>query len=178
MIKVILNIFYAICFSSLLSGCVLIENGKWYETDLIQTPLNSDLTEKFINIDGSSPVLYIPGSMKFAELVQDTGGKLIDHAYMTKQTLPQWDDVFQRFIDWKPRPNEIIELHDPVTTARAFRPLGLSHKVSFMEIRGEKYLVFNHYQPPPFSNNIYFYDQKNVVKMRWLFKSLNFVLVQ
>lgn len=175
--KSAVNIVCTILLSLLLNGCTIIENGDWYKTDLTQTPLNKDLTKKYRNSDGSQPVLYIPGSKKFAELVQDTGELYIDHAYMVKKTLIQWDNVFQRFVDWKPSPNQIIELSDPVTTATAFRPLGTSHKVSFMEIRGKKYLVFTHYQLPPFSDDIYSYDEENVIKMRELFRSLNSVLV-
>ncbi|WP_219953062.1 hypothetical protein [Dickeya zeae] len=176
MIRPLRNVFIVI-FILLLNGCSILENGKRYRTDLTQISLNEDLTRKYPNSNGSHPHLYIPGSMKFAELVQDTGDNYIDHAYTTKKMLPQWDDIFQRFIDWKPTENEVIELTDPVTTTTAFRPLGVSHKVSFMEIRGEKYLVFTHHQLPPFSNDIYAYNQKNVLKMRRLFKDLQSVLV-
>lgn len=161
----------------LLSGCSIIENATRYSTDLSFTHLNEDLTVKYRRSPTSKTTLYLPGSRKFAELEYDSGDMFFRYAYTTKKTLNEWDDIFQRFLDWKSGPNEVLTLTDPVATINSYNPLVVDQDLKFMNIRGEKYLVFTIYQPFPFSDRLFAYNEENVILMKDFFKSLNYILV-
>lgn len=177
MSKFALRFVGIVFFAFLLGGCSIIDNATRYKTGLILQVLNEDYTRRYWASEGSEPALYLPASRKFAHLEYDSGDNYTPHAYTTKKTLSQWDDIFQRFIDWKPGPNEVITLTDPVSIRKTYNPLKMDQDLKFMQIRGKKYLVFTSYEFFPFRDRILAYDEKNVILMKEFFKSLNYVLV-
>lgn len=168
--------FLGMCvFFLLLSGCTrpLWQKGPVYKTELTFRDLKPSLKMKYMN----EPLLEIDDSNSSAQLFIDRGDVIIRHAYTDKTLLKKWDMLFEKFWEWEPRANDSITVSDLVDTKQHTPVLSAGKDVKFMRIGNEKFLVFITHQLFPFDDDIFAYDENNVIKMQELYNTLNTILV-
>lgn len=97
------------------------------------------------------------------------------HGYTSKTLLPVWDALFDRFLAWQSSPGDVETVSDVVETKKYGGYL--NKDVKFVNVEGKKYLVFITYHSLS-SDDLMAYDEKNVRKMKALYKNLSTTLIE
>lgn len=165
--------------STLLTGChsvyksLRIEPFDFYNTDLEYVDLTPEWTIKYPNHHRT--LIRIEDPPEYARLAADLGGGMGYHGYTSKTLLPVWDALFDRFLAWQSSPGDVETVSDVVETKKYGGYL--NKDVKFVNVEGKKYLVFITYHSLS-SDDLMAYDEKNVRKMKALYKNLSTTLIE